>query len=126
MRHTFSPNPNPNFNFNTFSPLGPRSSAIRATIKEELKAELSVLFYGIELSRWTGISDQIARALPAAAVPSHAYLSKVRTRYTHMYRALQSEFEIIMDMNSGYVGTHSPLHTECCMKEDAIRGLKEW
>lgn len=91
--------PNPNPNFNTFSPLGPRSSAIRATIKEELKAELSVLFYGIELSRWTGISDQIARALPAAAVPSHAYLSKVRTCYARMYHAQQFKSEIIMDMN---------------------------
>ena len=89
MHPTFNLNPNPNFNFNTVSPLGPRSSAIRATIMEELKAELSVLFYGIELSRWTDISDQIARALPAAAVPSYAYLSKVRTCYARMYHALQ-------------------------------------
>lgn len=94
---TFNPNPNPNFN--TFSPLGPRSSAIRATIKEEVKAELSVLFYGIELSRWTGISDQIARALPAAAVLSHAYLSKVRTCYARMYHVQQFESEITIDMN---------------------------
>ena len=58
---------------------GPRSSAIRATIIDELKTELSALFYSIESTRWAGISDRIARALPAAAVPSHAYLIKVRT-----------------------------------------------
>ena len=68
-----------NLYLNVILPTGPRSSALRTTIIEELKTELSVLFYSIESNRWNGISDRIARALPNAAVPSHDYLFKVRT-----------------------------------------------
>ena len=59
--------------------LGSKSSSLRTAILEELRSELSILFYKIESTKWLGISERIASAIPEAAVLSYPYIQQVRT-----------------------------------------------
>ena len=62
---------------------GPKSAALRTAITEELRIELSLLFYKINPDHWAGISDRIATALPQAAVSSYPYIKEVRKSKYH-------------------------------------------